>query len=228
MNKKQINLTIYASVAVILLGLMVYLAVTMGPEIKRMVSDSGQFKLYLKSFGPFAAMVFMLLQVAQVVVPAVPGEVLQFAGGYVFGTWQGTLYNVGGIFLGSVIAFSLARVVGLPLVHYLVPEKQLKKFNFILKSKKSGLLVLILFFIPGLPKDLLTYMSGLTPVRPLTFIVLTTIARLPANFLATYVGANAIGGNVSMVVVIVVATIITFGTAFMYRGRIMNWVRTLD
>jgi len=223
-TKKQISLTIYIGITLALLGLMVYLALTMGPEIRQLAADSDQLRAYLNSFGSFGVMVFMLLHIFQVVVPAVPNELLQFTGGYVFGTWLGTLYTVAGIFMGSVIAFTLSRLVGLPLVRYLIPDKQFKRFEFIFKHKKSGLLVLILFFIPGLPKDLLTYLSGLTPVRPLTFILLTTIARLPGNFITTYLGANAIGGNINMVIVMVIMVTITLTTIFFNRQRLITWL----
>ena len=55
----------------------------------------------------------------------------------------------------------------------------------------------ILFFIPGTPKDLLTYVSGLTPVKLWQWLLLTTIARIPSKsdlsiVLRTYVSCLAL------------------------------------
>ncbi|MGE5380348.1 MAG: TVP38/TMEM64 family protein [Methylocystaceae bacterium] len=227
MINKKTQIIIYAGVGIILLGLMIYFTITLVPDIRKLVGDSEHFKAYLLSFGPFAAGVFILLQIIQVVLPAVPGELLQFAGGYVFGIWRGTLYNVVGIFLGSTIAFLLARLIGLPLVRYLVPEQQLQRFDFVFRSRKADLIIIVLFFIPGLPKDFLTYIAGLTPVHPVTFLLITTIARFPANFAATYMGANLIRGNTNMVVLLVAAALILLIAAYLFRQRIMDYLRQL-
>jgi len=213
--------------AVILLGLMTYLTIIFMPIIKQLVSNSAEFKEYLQSFGYWGSLVFILLQTIQVVLPAVPGELIQFAGGYVFGIWPGTLYNVIGILVGSSIAFTLARVVGLPLVRSLVPEKQLRRFDFVFAHHRAEVIIIILFFIPGLPKDFLTYIAGLTPVRPLTFIIITTIARFPANLAATYMGANLIGGNTTMVLVMIAAAVVMLALGLIYRQPLLNYLRTL-
>lgn len=213
--------------ALVILVLMIYLTVLLIPVIKHLVANSDQFKAYLQSFGRWGVLVFIGLQILQVVIPAVPGEFIQFAGGYVFGIWPGTLYNVVGILVGSVIAFALARLVGLPLVRSLVPKKQLRRFEFIFGHHRAEVIVLVLFFIPGIPKDFLTYIAGLTPVRPLTFIFFTTIARFPANLAATYMGANLIGGNTTMVLVLVAAALVIFALGFFYRQNILNYLRTL-
>lgn len=211
---------------IIFLGLMVYLTIIFMPFIKHLVENSDQFKEYLQSFGSWGVVVFILLQTAQVVLPAVPGEVIQFAGGYVYGIWPGTLYNVLGILLGMSIAFSLSRLIGLPLVRYLVPEEQLRRFDFIFVHHRAEIIVIILFFIPGLPKDFLTYIAGLTPVRPLPFIVFTTIARLPANIAATYMGANLIGGNTTIVIIMAAVVVILFALGIVYRQAILDFLRS--
>ena len=76
--------------------------------------------------------------------------------------------------------FYAARLLGYPLVRLLVPPTQLEKFSFMLSSSKSEAAMFILFLIPGIPKDILTYIAGITPVKPLRFFVIITIGRLPA------------------------------------------------
>jgi len=212
---------------IIFLGVMTYLTLLFMPFIKHLVANSDEFKAYLHSFGHWGVLVFIGLQALQVILPAVPGEIIQFTGGYVYGVWPGTLYNVMGILIGMSIAFALSRLIGLPLVRYLVPEEQLRRFDFVFAHHRAELIIIILFFIPGLPKDFLTYIAGLTPVRPLPFIFFTTIARFPANLGATYMGANLIGGNTAMVIALLIGAVIFFALGFIYRQQIMNWLRNL-
>ena len=61
--------------------------------------------------------------------------------------------------------------------------------------KKIEFIIFILFFIPGTPKDLLTYVSGLFPIKLWRFIVITTIARIPSIITSTLAGANIATGN---------------------------------
>ena len=54
--------------------------------------------------------------------------------------------------------------------------------------KKLNLLMFILFLIPGTPKDLINYVAGLTPMKPLTFVGITTLARIPSVISSTISG----------------------------------------
>ncbi|NMA60423.1 MAG: TVP38/TMEM64 family protein, partial [Firmicutes bacterium] len=75
----------------------------------------------IQSYGHWGALIFIGIQIFQIVLPPIPGRVVQIAGGYIFGLWLGTLYLVIGSLLGSFIAFYAARVIGFPLVEAFVP-----------------------------------------------------------------------------------------------------------
>src|SRR5712692_4643670 len=46
----------------------------------------------------------------------------------------------------------------------------------------------VLFCIPGIPKDLLCYIAGLTPMPVVTFLLISTIGRFPGVFLSSLFG----------------------------------------
>ena len=53
-------------------------------------------------------------------------------------------------------------------------------------------LIFILFFIPGTPKDLLTYVAGLTQIKLFPYILITSIAKIPSVITST-IGGDAFG-----------------------------------
>jgi uncharacterized membrane protein YdjX (TVP38/TMEM64 family) len=160
--------------------------------------------------------------VLQVVVAAIPGEFVQIAGGYVYGTWLGTLYSLTGIVTGSVLVFLVARVLGYPLVKMLVAPKQLEKFQFMINSEKSEVAMFLLFLIPGIPKDILTYIAGITPIKPFRFFVIITVGRLPALLASSYIGHSTQKGNYTTVIILSIAALILFLAGLLLKDKIMD------
>jgi len=147
-----------------------------------------QLKLFLVSFGPYTAPVFILVQALQVVFAPVPGEVTGFVGGYLFGNTWGVIFSTIGLMLGSSLAFGIARALGMKFVERVVKKEYIDKFNFFV-THKGLYIAFILFVIPGLPKDSLCYLLGLTHMRFLDFFLMNLIGRLPGTFMLTLQGS---------------------------------------
>jgi uncharacterized membrane protein YdjX (TVP38/TMEM64 family) len=209
------------------LAVVTFVGIKYGPGLTELARKPEKLREWLNSFGWRGVLVFIGIQVLQVVIAAIPGEFTQLAGGYLYGTFFGTIYSLTGIFLGSVIVFYAARLLGYPLVRLLVPPTQLEKFSFMLSSSKSEAAMFILFLIPGIPKDVLTYIAGITPVKPLRFFVIITIGRLPALLGSSFIGHNTHLGNYGVVIAVSAAACILFFTGVLYRDKIINWVHKL-
>ena len=138
------------------------------------------------------ALALVLISAAQVVVALVPGEVVEIAAGYVFGSWIGSLLCLVGIVLGSSTTILLVRRFGARFVHAFYPKEKIDALPIINDPAKRNLLTFILFVIPGTPKDLFTYAIGLTDMSIPLYIALTTVARFPSVILST-VSGNAVG-----------------------------------
>lgn len=171
-------------------GGLAYVTVRYAVPLTRFFSNANQIGDYLASFGMWGEVVFVLLQALQVMIAPIPGELTQFAGGFIYGTLSGTLYSIAGILLGSLVAFGLGRLFGLPLLRVVMSDRTFEKFSFLLNHPRTELVILILFLIPGSPKDIMTYLAGLTPVRPLHFFVAAMVARFPGILLSSYIGAH--------------------------------------
>jgi uncharacterized membrane protein YdjX (TVP38/TMEM64 family) len=143
---------------------------------------------YLNSLGPWSAVVFVLLQVAQVVAAPIPGEVTGFLGGYLFGKFFGVVLSTIGLTLGSYLAFILARTFGRPLVEKFIPNSTMQRFDYLLHHK-AAFLVFLLFLVPGFPKDWLCYILGLGRLTTTEFLVLGGTGRLFGTILLTLGGS---------------------------------------
>ena len=142
---------------------------------------------FLNSLGPAGFIGFILLQVAQVVVAPIPGEVTGFLGGVLYGTFLGVILSTIGLTLGSYIAFALSRTFGRPFVEKFVDGKTIGRFDYLLHHK-GVFLVFLLFLIPGVPKDFLCYILGLGHLSTTEFLVISTTGRLLGTILLTLGG----------------------------------------
>jgi uncharacterized membrane protein YdjX (TVP38/TMEM64 family) len=132
---------------------------------------------FINSFGPLSVVVFIGLQILQVLFAPVPGEATGFIGGYIYGAVLGTLYSTIGLTIGSWLAFSLARWLGLSFVEKAVSPAILQKYDYFMEHKGTYV-AFVLFLIPGFPKDALCYIMGLSHMRTRLFLIISTVGRL--------------------------------------------------
>ena len=147
----------------------------------------------------FVGMVF-----TQVVLAVLPGEPLEIAAGYAFGFWEGTLLCLVGISSASLLIFLFVRRFGMRAVRVFFSEEQIASVHFLHDRRRLTLLTLILFLIPGTPKDVMTYCVGLTEMKLSTWMAIATLARIPSIVTST-VGGNALGVQDYRIAVIVFA-----------------------
>lgn len=161
---------------------------------------------YIRSFGAASWLVFLGLQFLQIFIALIPGELLESVAGFVFGPLMGTLLCYAGIVLASSLVFLLTRRWGVKLVEVFVSREKINQLRFLNTAKKRDLLIFLAFFIPGTPKDLLTYFVGLTEIRLGAFLAISLVARLPSVITSTF-GGHLLGeGEYARAVVVYAAT----------------------
>ncbi len=227
MNKKRIRIAVQALVLAAFAATVVFLTIKYGPAITRLFAEPEKTRQYLLSFGLAAPLVYILIHVVQVVVAFIPGEVIQLAGGYVFGTILGAIYSLVGVTLGTAAAFLIVRASGMYLVKTFVPAKEFQRFEFLVNSRKSEMMIFVLYLIPGIPKDVLTYIAGLTPIKTLKFLLITTLARFPGLLGSAYIGANLQEKHYSSVIIVSAAAVVLFVVGVIFRDRIIDLVGRL-
>lgn len=151
--------------------------------------NGGQAFLELVDKSPvLAAIVLFLASVFQVVIAFIPGELLEQVAGVMFGQWLGAAISLVGNVTGSVLVLLLVKRFGRSLVFSIYPKEKFDEISFLKNKKDRNILTFVLFFIPGTPKDLLTYMVGLTDMKISVYLLLTTIARIPSILMSTVSG----------------------------------------
>ena len=173
------------SVAVILL-----LVVLVTLFVSRWLRSFSQevFRDYIRSFGALGWLVLLGLQILQVFIALIPGEIVETAAGFVFGPWLGTVICYLGICIASTLIFSLTRRYGVKWVEIFVSREKIMELRFLNTEQKRNNLIFLLFFIPGTPKDLLTYFVGLTDIKLSAFLWLSMVARIPSVIMSTFGG----------------------------------------
>ena len=215
MNKKNLKSIV---VFVCFLVLMVVATILLWPIIKSLFSEEGRisFKEKIDSFGVGGWFVMLGVQILQIIVAFLPGEPIEIAMGMFYGSFGGLFTCLLGIFIGSIIVYLLAKIIGLPFVRLFVKEEDFEKFKFLRDPLKVEMTVFILFFIPGTPKDALTYLSPFIPMKKRRFFLISTIARIPSVVTSTILGDQLIEGNylTAIVVFIITAIISVAGIIF--------------
>ena len=176
------------------LGVVVLLAVLVTLFIWRWLSSFSQegFRDYIRSFGAWGWLVLLGLQFLQVFIALIPGELLETAAGYAFGPWIGTVLCYIGVAAASAVVFLLTKRFGIRLVEIFTNREKINQLRFLKTEKRRDTLVFLLFFIPGTPKDLLTYFIGLTDMKLSNFLAISLIARLPSMVSST-IGGHMLG-----------------------------------
>ncbi len=180
---------IFAAISILLFaGIIILLSLLFIKVFAPYMRSNEEFRAFLDAYGWKGRLVLFGLQCAQVVIALIPGEVIELGAGYAYGAVEGTLICMGGIAVSSALIFYLTRKFGTPLVELFISRKKINELRFINSEKKLKRLIFLLFFIPGTPKDILTYFVGLTNIHLSQFLTISLVARIPSLLSSTLCG----------------------------------------
>lgn len=181
--------------AIIVLSLFLGIIIYLFPIMKDLSTLEGQiaFKEKVENSGILGMLSLFGLQVAQIFLIIVPGEPIEILAGMCYGSLWGTVFIMLSACIISTTIFLLVRKFGRKFVYDFCNKKKVEKIEnskVFQNPKKIEFIMLILFLIPGTPKDLLVYVAGLLPIKPLKFIIISTFARFPSVITSTLAGEN--------------------------------------
>lgn len=209
-------------VLIIFIGIIIYLL----PIMKDLSTLEGQieFKEKVSNSGLLGLLSLFGLQIAQIFLIILPGEPIEILAGMCYGGWGGLLFITISVFIITTIIFFLVRKFGRKFVYDICSEEKIKKIEnskLFKNPKKIEWILIILFMIPGTPKDLIVYISGLLPIKPLRLILISTFARFPSVISSTFAGNSLVQGNWQF-------SIIVYAITFVLVGFIVVIVNKLD
>lgn len=217
-HKKRIGL-LALLIAVAFMGMVTWVV---GRPMVRFVSDPEKFRFWVEGHGIWGRLVFLGMMVLQVIVAFIPGEPLEIGAGYAFGAVEGSLLCLGGILLGSLIVFLAVRRFGVKLVEVFFSMDKIRSLKFLQNEKRMNTAAFFIFLLPGTPKDLLSYFVGLTPMKQSTWLLMTSVARIPSVVTST-IGGNALSSEnyLTAIIVFAVTAVISIGGWLIYN----RWIQ---
>ena len=209
---KKFKIILMSLVLIVFVGIIIYLF----PVIKDLSTVEGQvaFKEKVDESGLIGMLMLFGLQVAQVFLIILPGEPIEILAGMCYGAIGGYIFITVSVAIITTIIFYLVKVYGRRFVYEFCGKEKIDKIenSKIFKNpKKIEYIMIILFIIPGTPKDLLLYIAGLLPIKPLRFILISTFVRFPSVISSTMAGENIALGNWKMSILIYCITFAVVG-----------------
>ncbi len=191
-----------------------------------LLHDRQQLKGFIRSYGAYSPLAYILLQILQVVIAPIPGGAIEWLGGFLFGVKAGFIYSMIGLILGSWLAFGLARIFEKVAVEKFVSEKTRKRFDYLVEHQ-GAILSFILFLIPGFPKDALCYILGLTPMHFGIFLIISTIGRIPGTLMACLQGGKAFEHQYKTFLILLGISGLLILVFYIYHEEIHNLVKKI-
>jgi uncharacterized membrane protein YdjX (TVP38/TMEM64 family) len=214
-----------AGITAVIVGYCVWLVVTDAPAYRflvRLYVDKYFLKQTLRRWGVLAPVIFIVLQALQVIIAPIPGEITGILGGYLFGEWLGLVYSTLGLTLGSVAAFGVGRWLGAHYVRSLVSQETWDKMGFIVEAE-GAILCFIIYLIPGLPKDMVCYLFGISPMPLWVFTLVSTLGRIPGTWVLSAQGAHTAAGDYLQAILLTAVVVALALPLYYYRNRIVSW-----
>jgi uncharacterized membrane protein YdjX (TVP38/TMEM64 family) len=200
------------------------LVVAFRGELWSLFKDRESIRGWIDGRGALGPLAYIALQVLQVVIFVVPGEVVQVAGGYVFGFARGGLYTIVGIALGSVVNFYAGRLLGRPFVESLFAREKIERIEAATGSGKGMAGFFLLFLIPGIPKDALCYVAGFSSLGLGAFLAVSMAGRLPGILGSAFMGSAAYSGSWRAAIAVLVVAGLLFAAGLAFKDRLQEAV----
>ena len=183
----------------------------------------------LLSDEPFIAIVILTgLQILQVVICFLPGQPIQFVASYMFGTLGGYLISITGAVIGAFISFYLAKALGVDAVKLLFGKDKVENYTRKINCGRGLWMVLLIYLIPGLPKDLVGYVAGISEMHILPFLLVSSIGRTPPMFGSLLIGASFQEKRYGVIVILAILCIGILGACWLRRKKLIAYLDHLE
>ena len=219
--EREQNWKIVALAVLVLIGLIV--GASGWTPLREMLSDPERLRTVVLGWGFWGPLALIGLQVAQVLLAPIPGQVLGLVGGYLYGPWLGTLINMTGTLLGSGLAMALARRLGRPLVQRFVSPAWLDRLDG-LAMRRGPAIFFLIFLFPFLPDDAACFVAGLSPLPLGELLLLVLLGRLPGIFIPNWLGAHATDLNARQWIAVILLMVPVAVAFWRWQTSIERWL----
>ncbi len=205
LKKDKVIKTVLFTLALLALG---FLTVYLFPIILKLKDQEARenVRTFISERGVAGVLIMLGIQLLQVILSFIPGEPVEVLFGFIYGPWLGAAMCLMSVALGSFLVFSVTRALGRKFMEKAEKNGKYDKLRFLKNPKKRDMLIFILFFIPGTPKDTLTYFAPFTKIELPKFLFLSTVARIPSVVSSTFAGESIFSGDYLSTILIFAVT----------------------
>lgn len=195
------------------------------PGLLAWLADARAVRAFVSDHAFVSRLAMLGINIVQVLLAFLPGEPVELASGYAFGFWEGTALCLVASGLATSAIYWATRRWGWKLVGLFFDRSLFDRFSWLKSAKRLELIMLIVFLIPGTPKDYLTYFAGLTNMRFLPVVLIATFGRIPSIVTST-IAASAVGsGNWPLVACTLVASAFLLAVGGLMYRRLRSHTR---
>lgn len=153
----------------------------------------GGFSNLLIRMGIWAPILFIFVQISQIVYPIIPLGLTNVIGDLIFGHFFGFIFNAIGMVIGSSINFFLGRRFGSTIVKAFISDSQYENYIGKMNDGPGFLRLLRIGFIaPVFPDDIFCMIAGMSNIGYRKFMSLVIAYRPISMFIYTYMTSNFI------------------------------------
>ncbi len=183
--------------------------------------------VFLEQYHWQSILIYIVIQTMQVVISVIPGQAFQFAAGYLYTFFPGLLFSLIGAALGTSVSFYLAKVLGKDAVHMFIGEEKTAYYVARLNSKKAYVIVFLIYLIPGIPKDIVSYAAGVSEMKFKPFFTFSMMGRIPGMSGSLLIGALYMREHYVLMAIIAVFAVAAFAVGILYRKKIQMYLDRL-
>ena len=227
LRKRKLAYLKLALLLFIIIGLPVILFFTCRDTLfnKEWLANLPEFIMQYKGS---AAAVLTGMQILQVIICIIPGQPIQLAASYLFGVLKGYLISIVGAVIGAFTAFYIAKVLGKDALETIFGEEKVNDYHRKLNSGKGLTAVLLIYLIPGIPKDLVAYVAGISDMRLRPFLIVSTIGRSPGMLGSLLTGYFISRRNYAAIGILAAVTAVILIICFIRRKQLVAMLDDLE
>lgn len=213
-------------IGIVLLIVLIICFFKLLPTFLNLTTEEGriEFEKQIENLGIKGAIFIIALEISKIILVFLPGEPIELLAGMCYGPWGGLLIMYIGIIISNIIIIFLVKKYGIKFVRDIVREDKLIKIKNMVEDNpdKTETTLFVLYFLPFLPKDFITYVASLFPISKGKFLIISIIARFPAVFSSVLVGSKILNGEIISIFFIYLTTyIISAIIALIYKKRVI-------
>jgi len=221
-KKKFINIL----TLIIILTIVIALSIKLLPFLFSLKKEDNRiaFENYINNLGVRGIMLMIGIQIFQIFVAFIPGEIVELLAGLLYGTWGGLLICLIGNALASFLIYVTVKFFAKNYTSHL--KEKLSNYSFLNNKKKISLYLFIIYLIPGIPKDIITYLIPFLPINFVSFILITSIARIPSIISSTYSSNSFLNNDYTIAIILIIFFTVIAILSFIFKDKIIALLKT--